>query len=76
VVAQGLTPVAIGGALGLVAAFWGSTLLARFLFVIAPRTLSVYVGVGLFALAVALIACLLPARRVTAVTPASALRAE
>jgi putative ABC transport system permease protein len=76
VVAQGLTPVAIGGALGLVAAFWGSTLLARFLFGIAPRTLSVYVGVGLFVLAVALIACLLPARRVTAVTPASALRAE
>jgi len=76
VVAQGLTPVAIGGALGLVAAFWGSTLLARFLFGIAPRTLSVYVGVGLFVLFVALIACLLPARRVTAVTPASALRAE
>ena len=64
--------VAIGSGLSLVVT--GS--LARLLFDVGPRDLSVYVLVPLILLLTAVVASYLPARRATRVDPVTALRAE
>jgi putative ABC transport system permease protein len=76
IVLQGMRFVGAGLVLGLLGVFVCSRLLQSFLFGIGatdPRTIVV---VTLTLSAVALIACLVPARRATLVDPIKALRAE
>jgi putative ABC transport system permease protein len=53
-----------------------SRLMQSFLFGIRPLDPSIFIGVGMLLLIVALIACAIPARRAASVDPARALRAE
>ncbi|MEO5959973.1 MAG: ABC transporter permease [Opitutaceae bacterium] len=73
---QGIGLVLVGGALGLAVAIGITRLLSGFLYGIAPNdpfTLAVAMAA---LLAIALLACWLPARRATKVDPMTALRAE
>ena len=69
--------VTIAGLLaGLAAAFAGSRLMASLLYDISPRDPGVFAATALTLLAVALVACWLPARRAARLSPLEALRAE
>ena len=69
--------VALGGiAVGLAAALAGSRIIASLLYDVSPRDPAVFVTTTFTLLAVALVACLLPARRAALVDPLSALRAQ
>jgi hypothetical protein len=76
VLGQGLLPVAAGLALGGLAAFWLTTLLRRFLFNVGTTDPLTFVAVPALVVAVAALACWLPARRASAVNPIEALRTE
>jgi ABC-type antimicrobial peptide transport system permease subunit len=76
VVGQGAVLTAIGIGIGLAGA-WGLTrLMTTLLFEVSATDPITYVGVALLLLIVALLACLLPARRATKVDPLIALRSE
>jgi putative ABC transport system permease protein len=74
VVRQGMTPVALGLVAGLGLALALARLLASLLYEVRATEPAVYVTVSLTLLAVALAACLLPARRASRVDPMIALR--
>src|SRR5262249_52911116 len=76
VVAQGLGLTAAGVALGIAAAVAATRYLQSLLYGIAPTDPLVLAGVSLLLVAVALLACWLPARRATRVDPMVALRCE
>ena len=76
VVRQGMTMTLIGLALGLIGAFLMSRLLIGLLYGVSPTDPLTFTGVSIVLLAVALLACLLPARRATRVDPIVALRTE
>ena len=76
VVAQGMRPVIAGVLAGLLASWWLSQLMAGLLFGITPRDPLTFVAVTMALIAVAVVACYLPARRVLRVDPVVALRAE
>jgi predicted permease len=76
VLRDGLAPAAIGAAVGLLAS-WGLTkLIATLLFGVTALDLVTYVAATLLLLAVAMLACYIPARRATRVSPVVALRYE
>ncbi len=76
VVSQGMKPVVSGLALGIIATFALSRLIAAQLYQVSAHD-PVLLGVATVLLtATALMACLLPARRATHVDPITALRAE
>ena len=76
IVRQGLAPIVIGLALGLAGAWWLTSLLTSQLYRITPHDpLTLSAATAAF-LAVALLACWIPARRTSRVDPASVLRAE
>jgi len=76
VVAQGMVPVLIGAAIGLLSMYWLSQLMASLLFGVERGDPMTY-GIVLTALtAAAILACYLPARAVLRVDPVVALRTE
>jgi predicted permease len=76
VLRQGLTPMLVGLALGLIVAVAISRLLSSFLYEVRPSDPITYVGISLLLASVALLATYLPARRATKVDPIEALRYE
>jgi putative ABC transport system permease protein len=75
-IAQGLTPVAVGGAVGLTAGLALVRATATVLTEVNSRDPATYGGVLLLLALVSLLASYLPARRATAIDPVAALRAE
>jgi macrolide transport system ATP-binding/permease protein len=76
VLRQGIGIVAIGLLVGLAAAFAGTRLLADLFYGVKPSDPITYAAVATLLLAVALLACWIPARRATRVSPTVALRFE
>ncbi len=76
VLRQGLTATVAGLAVGVVAAALGTRLLQPLLFGIRPLDLPSFALMPLFLLIVAIVACLVPARRAAATDPAVTLRSE
>jgi putative ABC transport system permease protein len=76
IVNQGMKPVVIGLAVGLVAAFALGRLLTSQLFEVSAHNPALIGGATVLLAATALLACLLPARRAALVDPVEALRAE
>ena len=76
VFSQGLRLVGIGVVLGVTAGAAVSRVLRAMLFGLSPFDPIAYMSVSLFLVAVALLACYLPARRATKVDPLTALRHE
>ena len=75
-IAEGLRPVALGIAVGLIAAFGATRLMARLLFGVGTADAPTYAAVVIVLAVSAVVATWIPARRVTRVDPMSALRAE
>jgi ABC-type antimicrobial peptide transport system permease subunit len=76
VLRQGLAMAAAGVALGGLAAFWISRLIASQLYEISPTDPIAFVGATALLVAVAALACFVPARRATRVEPMVALHYE
>jgi putative ABC transport system permease protein len=76
VLARGATLAALGAVFGLAGAYWATHLLATLLYNVSPLD-RVSFGTGAAVLVLtSLIACVAPARRVLAVDPVTAIRAE
>ena len=73
---QGLGTVGIGLLASLVAAFAGTRLLADLFYGVTPNDPVTYAAVAALLLAVVTLACRIPARRATRVSPVIALRFE
>ena len=69
VLAQGVGPVGIGVALGLLCSFWGTRVLTSLLYNVSPQDISTLTITTILMLGVASLAILLPARRATKVPP-------
>ena len=73
---QGLGVTAVGLALGVAAAAAATRLMQQMLFGVTPLDWITFTAAPLVLLAVATLACLVPARRAAATDPAVALRYE
>jgi ABC-type antimicrobial peptide transport system permease subunit len=76
VVNQGMKPVVIGLAIGIVSAFGIGRLIATQLYQVSAYNPALLGGATVLLALIALMACLLPARRATLVDPVQALRTE
>ena len=76
VVKQGMAPAAFGLISGLAGALGVTRLLAGQLYGVRPADPLTYAGVALLLMAVALLACTVPAQRATKIEPLTALRHE
>jgi putative ABC transport system permease protein len=76
VIGNGLTLALIGVAIGLAGAFALTRLMTSLLFGVTPIDAPTFVTVSILLLAVALVACYIPARRAMKVNPLIALRYE
>jgi putative ABC transport system permease protein len=76
VVNQGMKPVLIGLGIGIVSAFALGRLITTQLYQVSAHNPALLAGSTVLLAAIALIACLLPARRATRVDPIQALRTE
>jgi putative ABC transport system permease protein len=76
VLVRGMTPVLIGLAAGAAAAVFATKAMAGLLFAIRPDDPLTFAGIAALLLAVALIGCVIPARRAVRVDPMKALRTE
>jgi len=76
VLKHALLLVAIGGVIGLAGAYAASSVLKSLLFEVAATDLTIFIAVPVILFLVALVACLVPARRATRVDPLIALRHE
>ncbi|HST53136.1 MAG TPA: ABC transporter permease [Pyrinomonadaceae bacterium] len=76
VVGQGLLLAAVGLALGLAGALALTRLMRSLLYEVSTTDPATYVGISALLLLVALLACLIPARRATKIDPIVALRYE
>jgi ABC-type antimicrobial peptide transport system permease subunit len=73
-VRPGLVLVSIGAAAGLVVSMFVTRLMSSLLFAVSSTDLFTFVAVPLVLAVVAVIACLIPARYATRISPAEALR--
>jgi hypothetical protein len=76
VVGQGLRPIAVGVAAGLVVALFAGRFVADLLFQTSPKNPVVLTAVVAFMMLVALLASFVPARRASHVNPSVALRGD
>ncbi|HEY6118998.1 MAG TPA: ABC transporter permease [Pyrinomonadaceae bacterium] len=76
VLRSAMSLVLIGAIIGLAGAYAVTRLMSSLLFGVSATDLATFVGVPLLLLTVALVACLVPARRATKVDPLVALRYE
>jgi ABC-type antimicrobial peptide transport system permease subunit len=76
ILGEGLRLVAIGTALGLVAAFATTRYIQTLLFGVDPVDLTTFAAVSVVLAVTAAVACFVPARRAMRVDPAVALRAQ
>jgi putative ABC transport system permease protein len=76
VLGHAISLVAIGVALGLIAAFAFSRVLEASLFQVTRTDPATYASVALLLVAIAFVACLIPARRATTINPIVALHHE
>jgi putative ABC transport system permease protein len=76
VLREGMSLALAGVGVGLLGALWMSTAIARLLYGVTPQDPMTFAGVAALLLAVALVACLVPARRATRVDPITVLRCE
>jgi len=76
VLRQAAVLVVVGLPLGLIGALAFNRLFAGLLFAVRPTDPATYLAVSLLLIGVAGVACLLPARRATAIDPLTALRSE
>jgi putative ABC transport system permease protein len=76
VLLKGMKPVVVGIAVGLVAAFLLSNLIANLLFGVTARDPLTYLAVAALLALTAILACIVPARQALRVDVVSALRAE
>jgi putative ABC transport system permease protein len=76
IVNQGMRPVVIGLAIGIVSAFALGRLLTSQLYQVSAHNPALLVASTMFLAVIALVACLVPARRAAHVDPIQALRAE
>jgi ABC-type antimicrobial peptide transport system permease subunit len=76
VLRSGMLLVLIGAALGLAGAYAVTRVMASLLFDVTPTDAATFIVVPAILLLVALVACLVPARRATKVDPLVALRYE
>jgi putative ABC transport system permease protein len=76
VVGQGMLLAGAGLALGLLAAFAVTRIMASLLFAVSATDPVTYFGLAALLGFIALLACYIPARRATKVNPVTALRAE
>jgi len=72
----GMSLALIGAAIGLAGAFAITRVMSSLLFGVAPTDRATFIVVALVLLAVAFLACFIPARRATKVDPLVALRYE
>jgi putative ABC transport system permease protein len=76
VVGQGMKVVATGVLVGVAIAFVTTRLMSTLLFGVGATDASTFAAASLFLLAVALLACVIPAKRATGLQPAAVLRNE
>ena len=76
IVKKGMALAIVGAAIGLVASLALTRLMRSLLFEVTPTDWLTFVIVSVVLLAVALLACYIPARRATKVDPLVALRYE
>jgi putative ABC transport system permease protein len=76
VVGDGMRLVAIGIVLGLAAGFAGARSISSFLYDVPTADLRTFAATTVVLGVVALVACMIPARRAMRVQPASAIRSE
>ena len=76
VLAQAMRLAVVGTALGIVAALAMARVMRSLVYNVSPADPLTFVAVGLMVIAIALLACWLPARRATKANPMVALRAE
>jgi len=76
IIMRGAALVAVGVLIGIAGAVGLTRLIRQMLFGIEPTDIPTFVGVTIFVIAIAFIACIVPTRRAVCVDPMVALQAE